>query len=54
MEPKVTDRVDAVGEAGANIKAKEEVPLTNGRKLQIINFKVQTSKFKEYKYNIVQ
>ena len=40
--------------AGANIKAKEEVPLTNGRKLQIINFKVQTSKFKEYKYNIVQ
>jgi len=51
--------------AGANIKAKEVIwsyklvaqsaimsyELFN-YELQIINFKVQTSKFKEYKYNI--
>jgi len=47
MEPKVTDRVDAVSEAGAS-EMMREVKIKNRFALnfQCSNFNVQTSKFK--------
>ena len=49
MEPKVTDRVDAVSEAGAS-EMMREVNIKSALRLifnvQSSNFKVQTSKFK--------
>jgi hypothetical protein len=49
MEPKVTDRVDAVSEAGAS-EMMREVNIKSALRLifnvQSSNFNVQTSKFK--------